>query len=124
MPAAPEAALAGIQVMFETAYRQRFAFLMPGKALVDRGRVGRSGGRRGCKPAEHCACAAAVPARSAPRPVETVRMYTAGLDGRPAWHDAALIVREDLRPGDVVDGRPSSPSRTPPPWSSPAGACA
>ena len=30
----PEAALAGIQVMFETAYRQRFAFLMMGKALV------------------------------------------------------------------------------------------
>ena len=28
---------------------------------------------------------------------ETVRMYSGG-----QWHDAALVVREDLRPGDVV----------------------
>ncbi|NUN60884.1 MAG: hydantoinase B/oxoprolinase family protein, partial [Burkholderiaceae bacterium] len=34
----------------------------------------------------------------------TVRMYTAGLDGTAAWHDAALVVREDLRPGDVISG--------------------
>lgn len=26
------------------------------------------------------------------------------IDGQPAWRDAALIVREDLRPGDAIDG--------------------
>jgi 5-oxoprolinase (ATP-hydrolysing) len=35
---------------------------------------------------------------------DTVSIYTAGVDGQPAWHDAALIVREDLRPGDSIDG--------------------
>ena len=30
---------------------------------------------------------------------ETVRMYSGG-----AWHDAALVVREDLRPGDRIAG--------------------
>jgi 5-oxoprolinase (ATP-hydrolysing) len=30
---------------------------------------------------------------------DTVRMYSGG-----AWHDTALVVREDLRPGDVVAG--------------------
>ncbi|EER58460.1 5-oxoprolinase (ATP-hydrolyzing), partial [Acidovorax delafieldii 2AN] len=34
----------------------------------------------------------------------TVRMYTVATDGTPAWHDAALVVREDLRPGDVIPG--------------------
>jgi 5-oxoprolinase (ATP-hydrolysing) len=47
---------------------------------------------------------------------ETVRMYSGG-----QWHDAALVVREDLRPGDVIPARPSLPRRTPPPWWSPAG---
>ncbi|MES2076837.1 MAG: hydantoinase B/oxoprolinase family protein, partial [Pseudomonadota bacterium] len=30
---------------------------------------------------------------------ETVRMYSGG-----QWHDAALVVREDLRPGDIISG--------------------
>jgi len=30
---------------------------------------------------------------------ETVKMYSGG-----AWHDAALVVREDLHPGDVIPG--------------------
>ena len=37
------------------------------------------------------------PQREVPRR-STVRMYTVATDGAPAWHDAALVVREDLRP--------------------------
>jgi len=43
------------------------------------------------------------PVREVPRQ-GTVRVYTDGTDGVPAWHDAALVVREDLRPGDVIAG--------------------
>jgi 5-oxoprolinase (ATP-hydrolysing) len=35
---------------------------------------------------------------------ETVRMYAVGADGKAAWHKAALVVREDMRPGDEVTG--------------------
>jgi 5-oxoprolinase (ATP-hydrolysing) len=41
------------------------------------------------------------PPREVPRR-STVRMYTGA--AAPAWHDAALVVREDLRPGDVIPG--------------------
>jgi 5-oxoprolinase (ATP-hydrolysing) len=80
---------------FETAYRQRFAFLMEGKRLVVEA-VSVEAVVAGDAPAE------AVHALQAPRTVpqrETVRLYSGG-----AWHAAALVVREDLRPGDVVQG--------------------
>src|SRR5512140_7684 len=80
---------------FEAAYRQRFAFLMHGKRMmVEAVSV------EAVVPGE-----AAVewrlpmnPARDVPRR-ETVRMYSGG-----QWHPAALVVREDLRPGDRVPG--------------------
>ncbi len=85
---------------FEAAYRQRFAFLMQGKALVVEA-VSVEAVVAGDAPAEqehplH-------PARLVPQR-DTVRMYAAGLDGEPAWHDTALIERAELRPGDVIDG--------------------
>jgi 5-oxoprolinase (ATP-hydrolysing) len=43
-------------------------------------------------------------------------MYSGG-----AWHAAALVVRDDLRCGDVLQGPASSPSRMRRPSSSPAG---
>ncbi|HNJ45352.1 MAG TPA: hydantoinase B/oxoprolinase family protein, partial [Ottowia sp.] len=43
------------------------------------------------------------PPRSVPRR-DTVRIYTSGSDGQSGWHQAALIVREDLRAGDVIEG--------------------
>ena len=91
----PHGTLDAIQAGFEAAYRQRFAFLMQGKRLV----------------VEAVSVEAVVPgvapneprfdtheARDVPR-VETVRMYSGG-----QWLDAALVVREDLRPGDVIPG--------------------
>ena len=96
----PFGSQAEITAAFEEAYRQRFAFLMQGKGLVVEA-VSVEAVVAGDAPVEprH----ALQPAREAPRR-GTVRMYTAGVDGVPAWHDAALVVREDLRPGDVIPG--------------------
>ncbi|GAA5234785.1 5-oxoprolinase [Verticiella sediminum] len=80
---------------FEQAYRQRFSFLMPDRPLVVEtiSVEARGGGE-------------ALDEQVAPRqragalqPRETVRMYSAG-----AWRDTPLYVREDMLPGDVLDG--------------------
>jgi 5-oxoprolinase (ATP-hydrolysing) len=98
----PEAALAGIQVMFETAYRQRFAFLMMGKALViEAVSVEAVGG--GEQTAAGPVVAGAVPAHRA-TPVETVRMYVEADDQAAGWRDAGLFLRERLAPGATIDG--------------------
>nr|WP_296016681.1 hydantoinase B/oxoprolinase family protein [uncultured Acidovorax sp.] len=96
----PFGSLAEITAGFEAAYRQRFAFLMQGKGLVVEA-VSVEAVVPGDAPVEprH----ALQPAREVPRR-STVRMYTGGVDGIAAWHDAALVVREDLRPGDVIPG--------------------
>jgi 5-oxoprolinase (ATP-hydrolysing) len=87
--------LATIQAGFEAAYRQRFSFLMQGKALVAEA-VSVEAVVAGDAPAEQRLDL--HPQREVPRR-ETVRMYSGG-----SWHEAALVVREDLRPGDVVAG--------------------
>ncbi len=96
----PFGSLAEITAGFEAAYRQRFAFLMQGKGLVVEA-VSVEAVVPGDAPVEprHTL----QPAREVPRR-STVRMYTGGVDGVAAWHDAALVVREDLRPGDVIPG--------------------
>jgi 5-oxoprolinase (ATP-hydrolysing) len=87
--------LAAIQAGFEAAYRQRFAFLMQGKRLVVEA-VSVEAVVAGDAPAE--STHALHPERVVPRR-ETVRLYSGG-----GWHDAALVVREDLHPGDVLPG--------------------
>ncbi|WP_157412695.1 hydantoinase B/oxoprolinase family protein [Acidovorax sp. Root217] len=96
----PFGSIEAITVSFEAAYRQRFAFLMQGKGLVVEA-VSVEAVVPGDAPEEprH----ALQPAREVPRR-STVRMYTGGTDGVATWHDAALVVREDLRPGDVIPG--------------------
>ncbi len=91
----PFGTLAQIEAGFEAAYRQRFAFLMQGKGLVVEA-VSVESVVPGDAPAEprH----PVFEAREVPRR-ETVRMYSGG-----QWHDAALVVREDLRPGDIIAG--------------------
>lgn len=87
--------LAAIQGGFEAAYRQRFSFLMQGKSLVVEA-VSVEAVVAGDAPAEQ------EHEVHGPREVprrETVRMYSGG-----QWHEAALVVREDLRPGDTVAG--------------------
>jgi 5-oxoprolinase (ATP-hydrolysing) len=93
--AVPFGSLTEIQAGFEAAYRQRYSFLMQGKALVAEA-VSVEAVAMGEVPAEP------TQALHAPREVprrETVRVYSGS-----QWHDAALIVREDLQPGDRIDG--------------------
>ncbi len=94
-PGGADALVAAIAAGFEAAYRQRFAFLMQGKGMVVEA-VSVEAVIPGDAPDEprH----ALHPPRAVPRR-ETVRMYCGG-----QWHDAALVVREDLRSGDTVAG--------------------
>jgi 5-oxoprolinase (ATP-hydrolysing) len=80
---------------FEAAYRQRFSFLMPGKPMIVEA-VSVEAIVAGDAPAEPRHAVHAP--RELPRR-ETVRMYSGG-----EWHEAALAVREDLQPGDVITG--------------------
>ncbi len=91
----PFGTLEKIESGFEAAYKQRFAFLMQGKGMVVEA-VSVEAVIAGDVPAEprH----AMHEAREVPRR-ETVRMYSGG-----QWIDAALVVREDLRPGDIITG--------------------
>ena len=91
----PSGSLAQMQAAFEAAYRQRFSFLMPGKALVVEA-VSVEAQLAGDAPAEPLA------PLGAPRPTpvrETVAMYC-----QADWHQAALVLRDDLRPGDRIQG--------------------
>jgi len=87
--------VAEIQVAFEAAYRQRFAFLMQERALVVEA-VSVEAIGAGDAPAEPVHATRAP----APAPVaERVRLFSNG-----RWHDAALVVREQAVPGLHVDG--------------------
>ncbi len=96
-----------IQAAFEDAYRQRFAFLMPGRPLVIEAvsaeavgageafeAVGQSDAS-GAQGLEELGSSVSEPEASA---VSMVRMYSEG------WHDAALHLREGLKPGSRVTG--------------------
>ena len=89
----------GIQARFEAAYRQRFAFLMQGKGLVVEAVSVEAiiAGDAPTEPRHTLHAPRDLQASGVVR--ETVRMYSGG-----QWHDAALVVREDLRPGDVIPG--------------------
>ena len=85
---------------FEAAYRQRFAFLMQGKTLVVEA-VSVEAVLSGDAPEE--AVLAVHPQREVPRR-DTVQVYASNAHGMAQWQAAALVVREDMRPGDVIDG--------------------
>ncbi len=91
----PMGDLGQIEAAFERAYQQRFAFLMQGKGLVVEAVSVEAviGGDAPSEPRHALHEVRPVPSR------ETVRMYSGG-----HWHDTALVVREDMRAGDVVPG--------------------
>ncbi|MEI6601418.1 MAG: hydantoinase B/oxoprolinase family protein, partial [Comamonadaceae bacterium] len=95
----PEVALASIQTAFEAAYRQRFSFLMQGKALVVEAVSVEAvvAGDAPTEPRQTLHAARDLQACGAVR--ESVAMYSGG-----QWVDAQLLLREDLRPGDIVMG--------------------
>jgi 5-oxoprolinase (ATP-hydrolysing) len=91
----PFGELAAIAQAFEAAYRQRYAFLMPGRRLLVEA-ISVEAVVPGEQASETMAPLGA--ARSAPVR-ESVPMYTGG-----SWHTAHLAVRSELRPGDELAG--------------------
>ncbi|CAN5668753.1 hydantoinase B/oxoprolinase family protein [soil metagenome] len=84
-----------VQASFEAAYRQRFSFLMTARRLIVEA-VSVEAVGEGDAPAEpRFPMLAAQPAPA----TDTVRVYSGG-----HWWDAALVVREDTRPGHMIDG--------------------
>ncbi len=87
--------VAALRAGFEAAYRQRFAFLMPGRALVIEAvsveavaaGEGHTVEEGGTEPAPHH-----------PAPDATVRLHA------DTWLDAALHVRETLASGALING--------------------
>src|SRR3954471_22912744 len=85
--------LADMQAQFEAAYRKQFSFLMPGKALVAEA-VSVEALAAGQPIAEHPA-----PRKPEGAPAETVQVFSGG-----TWRPAPLYRREDLAPGQRIDG--------------------
>ncbi|HET6801414.1 MAG TPA: hydantoinase B/oxoprolinase family protein, partial [Casimicrobiaceae bacterium] len=89
-------ALAEVVAEFERRYRQQYGFLMPGKALVVEAiaveAIGTSQDVDETPPAF-------APRTGALAPLRVNRVYAQG-----AWRDASVYAREDLRPGDLIDG--------------------
>ncbi|MFC0134169.1 5-oxoprolinase [Massilia eurypsychrophila] len=86
----------GMMRQFQAAYKKRFSFLMPAKALVVEAvsveAIGASGAPQESMPAQ-------PPRDGAPAPADTVRMF-----GGDVWHATALYRRADLRIGDLIGG--------------------
>ncbi|CAG0981719.1 5-oxoprolinase (ATP-hydrolysing) [Burkholderiales bacterium] len=89
-------ALDAVVADFERRYAQQYGFLMPGKALVIEAVAVEAVGR-----SESAADRLPVfaPRAGTLAPIATQRVYTSG-----AFREAAVYAREDLRPGDAIDG--------------------
>jgi len=80
---------------FETAYRQRFAFLMPDRRLVIE-----AVSVEAVAPGE----AHDIPAGEGAVPHPALPAARVSMHAEGAWHDAALHVREKLKPGAAIAG--------------------
>jgi 5-oxoprolinase (ATP-hydrolysing) len=85
-----------MKAQFETAYKKRFSFLMPAKALVVEAVSVEAIGKSDA-PAE--SFAAGSPRSGPLAPVGTVPMFGGG-----QWHHSGLFERAGMRPGDAVKG--------------------
>ncbi len=100
----PLADIATMQANFDDAYRQRYAFLMPGKGLVIEAvsveAIG-SGADMGAMPSAPAPVPAPASATTteAPPPLSTAPMYSGG-----AWHAAPLFARANLTAGCRIPG--------------------
>jgi len=81
---------------FERRYKQQYGFLMPGKPLVIEAIAVEAIGTAHDVRDERRPFAPRVHALA---PLRRARIYTRG-----EWHDAAVYARDDLRPGDAIDG--------------------
>lgn len=87
---------AAMEQAFEDAYRRRFSFLMPGKALVVEAMSCEALGRSDAPPetVREVACGG-----EAPSAFEAVRMFAGG-----AWRDTAVYLRANVKPGHAIKG--------------------
>ena len=85
-----------MSTQFETAYQKRYCFLMPDKPLVVEAI---SVEVIGVSPETAEVVTALPPRDTALQPSQTVQLFSGG-----QWHDTALYLRDDLRPGDRILG--------------------
>ncbi|WP_312517438.1 hydantoinase B/oxoprolinase family protein [Massilia sp.] len=85
-----------MQAQFEQAYKRRYSFLMPSRALMVEAVSVEAIGQSDAPPETRVDTLATEPA---PAPSVTVRMYSGG-----EWRDTAIHARHDLQPGHVVRG--------------------
>ena len=94
--AVPFADAASMQAAFEQAYKRRYSFLMPARALVVEAVSVEAIGRSDA-PGE--LAAGRDSGGASPGPGKTVRMYSGG-----AWRDTGVYLRDEVKPGDIVRG--------------------
>ena len=87
---------AAMQAQFETAYKRRFSFLMPSRALVVEAVSVEALGRSEAPPET---IADSSPRAGTPAPSEQVRMF-----GNGEWRVTGIYRRADVKPGDTIKG--------------------
>ena len=92
----PFADAGAMQAAFESAYKRRFSFLMPSRALIVEAVSVEALGRSGAPPE----ALAAVEERTAPPAASGMAAMFAG----GQWRDTGVYRRADLKPGDVIRG--------------------
>ncbi len=85
-----------MQAQFEAAYKRRFSFLMPSRALVIEAISVEALGRSEAPPETIVDGAARG---GEPAPSERVRMF-----GNGEWRDTGIHLRADVKPGDIIRG--------------------
>ncbi len=88
--------VASMRAQFEQAYKRRYSFLMPSRALIVEAVSVEAIGQSDAPPEQP---ANAMTPDAAPAPQETVRMYSGA-----QWHDTGIYARRTLHPGHVVRG--------------------
>ena len=85
-----------MRAQFEAAYKRRFSFLMPSRALVVEAVSVEALGRSEAPPETRLADAARA---RAPAPSQAVPMF-----GNGQWRDTGIYRRADIGPGDIIRG--------------------
>ena len=88
--------VASMQAQFEQAYKRRYSFLMPSRALIVEAVSVEAIGQSDAPPEQP---ANETTQEAAPAPQETVRMYSGA-----QWHQTGIYARRTLQPGHVVRG--------------------
>ncbi|MBD2341765.1 hydantoinase/oxoprolinase family protein [Calothrix sp. FACHB-156] len=86
-----------MQTAFTDEHKSRYSFIQPDKSLIVES-ISVEVIQKMDTPEEPL-FTRTRPVKSALQPIETVKMFSAG-----KWHDTPVYLREDLQPGDCIDG--------------------